>query len=69
MTLFMNNGYFHIKNGYFLFAPQVPLHAMNFETPYCPLPCLIDGARDYVDRIRAIANNDLIPNLITSLHL
>ena len=27
------------------------------------------GAHDYVNQIRAIAESDLIPNLITSLHL
>ena len=32
MTLFMNNGYFHIKNGYFLFALQVPLPYMQWTS-------------------------------------
>ena len=31
VILFMNNGYFHLKN------------AINFETPYCSLPRLTDG--------------------------
>ena len=33
MTLFMNNEYFHLKNVYFHFAPQVPLPKMQLK-PY-----------------------------------
>ena len=72
MTLFMNNGYFHIKNGYFLFAPQVPLPYMQWTSKRHIARYrakLTAGAPDYVNQIRAIADSAFIPNLITSLHL
>ena len=74
VTLFMNNGYFHIKNGYFPFASQVPLPFIQWTSKhriarYTALNWWHHGAPDYVNRICAFADSDFIPNLVASLHL
>ena len=46
MALFMNNGYFQIKNGYLLIAPQVHLSYMQWTLKRRidrQLPRLTDG--------------------------
>ena len=72
MTLFMIHEYFHLKKGYFLFAPQVTLPYMQLTSNV-----LLDfafnqrdhDAPDSENQFCAIADSDFIPKLIASLHL
>ena len=72
MTLFMNNEYFRLKEGYFLFVLQVPLPYIQL-TSYVLLDIAFNrrhhDAPDSVNQFRAIADSDSITNLIASLHL
>ena len=68
----MINEYFHLKKGYFLFAPRVTLPYMKL-TSYVLLDFAFNrrhhDAPDSVNQFCAIADSDFIPNLIASLHL